>query len=98
MCPELQFFLLNIYPAFCISPRFFIGVLYHICSREMAPFPYLPMVAIMASLVTDWVLHMNVVAYAGFMVVHLGVVDDKDKAGEIPKHDFVGQRSVICRN
>eukprot|EP00904_Undaria_pinnatifida_P010120 jgi/Undpi1/6238/HiC_scaffold_20.g08722.m1 len=24
---------------------------------------------------------MNVVAYAGFMVVHLGVVDDKDKAG-----------------
>eukprot|EP00904_Undaria_pinnatifida_P000574 jgi/Undpi1/10517/HiC_scaffold_29.g12967.m1 len=47
----------------------------------MPGFPYLPMAAIMASLVTDMVLRMNVVAYAGFMVEYLGVVDDKDKAG-----------------
>lgn len=48
----------------------------------MAPFPYLPMVAIMTTLVTDSVAQMNVIAYAGFMVEDLGVVDDKDKAGK----------------
>ena len=48
----------------------------------MSPFPYLPMMAIMATLVTDMVVQMNVVSYAGFMVESLGTVDDKDKAGE----------------
>ena len=47
----------------------------------MAPFPYLPMVAIMTTLVTDSVAQMNVIAYAGFMVEFLGVVDDKNEAG-----------------
>lgn len=40
------------------------------------------MVAIMTTLVTDMVVQMNVVAYSGFMVEHLGVVDNKDEAGE----------------
>ena len=51
-------------------------------TRDMSPFPYLPMVAIMTTLVTDMVVQMNVVAYSGFMVEHLGVVDNKDEAGE----------------
>lgn len=40
------------------------------------------MAAIMATLVTDNVAQMNVVAYAGYMVENLGVIDDKDKAGK----------------
>ena len=36
----------------------------------------------MATLVTDMVVQMNVVSYAGFMVESLGAVDDKDKAGK----------------
>ena len=49
----------------------------------MALFPYLPMAAILASLVSNLVVQMSVFSYAGFMVEYLGVVDDKDKAGEI---------------
>ena len=41
------------------------------------------MLAIMVSLVTYHVAQLSVFAYAGYMVEHLGVVDDKDKAGEI---------------
>ena len=48
----------------------------------MAPFPYMPMLAIMTSLVSYLVVQMSLYAYAGYMVEHLGVVDDKDKAGE----------------
>lgn len=48
----------------------------------MAPFPYMPMLAIMASLAGQQVVQMSVFAYAAFMVEDLGVVDDKDKAGE----------------
>ena len=48
----------------------------------MAPFPYMPMLAIMISLVSYLVVQISVFAYAGYMVEHLGVVDDKDKAGE----------------
>ena len=48
----------------------------------MAPFPYLPMLAILVSLVAYTVSKMSVFAYAGYMVEYLGVVDDKDKAGE----------------
>ena len=50
---------------------------------EMAPFPYLPMAAIMAALVSQQVVQMSIFSYAGFMVEYLGAVDDKDKAGEI---------------
>lgn len=48
----------------------------------MAPFPYLPMASIISSLVSEKIIQMSVFAYAGFMVEHLGVVNDKDKAGE----------------
>ena len=36
----------------------------------------------MMTLVTAAVVQMNVLSYSGFMVEHLGVVDDKDKAGK----------------
>lgn len=49
----------------------------------MAPFPYMPMLAIMASLISQQVVQMSVFAYAPFMVEQLGVVDDRDKAGEL---------------
>ena len=55
----------------------------------MAPFPYLPMMAIMASLVSSMVVQMSVYAYAGYMVEHLGVVDDKDEAGDEKERDNV---------
>lgn len=48
----------------------------------MAPFPYMPMVAVLASLVSYMLVQMSVFAYAGYMVEYLGVVDHKDKAGE----------------
>ena len=48
----------------------------------MAPFPYLPMVAILLSLVSYVVVQNSVYSYAGYMVGHLGVVDDKNQAGE----------------
>lgn len=47
----------------------------------MAPFPYLPMVAILLSLVSNLVVQNSVFSYAGFMVEFLGVVDDKNEAG-----------------
>eukprot|EP00904_Undaria_pinnatifida_P008637 jgi/Undpi1/4903/HiC_scaffold_19.g08255.m1 len=47
----------------------------------MAPFPYVAILAIMACLVSSMVVEMSVYAYAGYMVEHLGVVDDKDEAG-----------------
>ena len=49
--------------------------------KIMAPFPYLPMLAIMASLVSQEVVQMSVYAYAAFMVEHLGVVNDSDESG-----------------
>lgn len=49
----------------------------------MAPFPYMAMVAILASLVSIELVQMSVFSYAGYMVEYLGVVDDKDKSGEI---------------
>lgn len=52
-------------------------------SGDMAPFPYLPMVAIMASLLSLLIAEMGVFSYAGYMVEYLGVVDNKDQAGEI---------------
>ena len=48
----------------------------------MAPFPFLPMAAILGSLVSTLIVQMSVFSYAGFMVEYLGVVDDQDKAGE----------------
>ena len=48
----------------------------------MAPFPYLPLLAIMASVVSLTVAQVNVFVYAGFMMEHLGAVNDKDKSGK----------------
>lgn len=48
----------------------------------MAPFPRLPMLAILTSVVSYVVVQMNMFPYAGCMVQHLGVVEDKEKAGE----------------
>ena len=39
------------------------------------------MVSIMASVVSSVVVQTTVFSYGGFMVEHLGVVDDKDEAG-----------------
>lgn len=51
-------------------------------SGDIAPFPYMPMVAIMASLLSLLIAEMGVFSYAGYMVEYLGVVDNKDQAGE----------------
>ena len=48
----------------------------------MSPFPYLPMAAILVSLVSFMVIQMSVFAYAGFMVEYLGIVSHKNEAGE----------------
>ena len=53
----------------------------------MAPFPYLAMLAIMACLVSSMVVQMSVFAYAGYMVEHLGVVDNKDESGDEKNRD-----------
>ncbi|CAN0085422.1 unnamed protein product [Ascophyllum nodosum] len=47
----------------------------------MGHFPYLPMLAIFASLVSQEIVMYNIFSYNGFMIAHLGAVDDKDKAG-----------------
>lgn len=47
----------------------------------MPPFPYLPMGAILVSLVSFLVIQMSIFANAGFME-YLGIVSHKDKAGE----------------
>ena len=60
----------------------------------MAPFPYLPLAAILASLVSNLVVQMSVFSYAGFMVEYLGVVDDKDKAGELERRQCL--RITCC--
>ena len=49
----------------------------------MAPFPYFPLAAIVASLVSQQVVQMSVFSYAPFMVEYVGVVDDSDEAGEM---------------
>lgn len=56
----------------------------------MAPFPYVPIAVIVASLVSDQVIQMSVFSYAGFMVEDLGAVDDKDKAGETSLLPYLG--------
>lgn len=54
------------------------------------PFPYMPMLAITASLVSAMVVQMSVFVYAGYMVEYVGVVDDKDEAGAscFPRRHF----------
>lgn len=49
----------------------------------MARFPWLPLLAILASVVSYLIVQISLFAYAGFMVRHLNVVSGKDQAGEI---------------
>ena len=51
----------------------------------MVPFPSLPMSVLIASLLSSWIIEASLSSYAGFMVLHLGVVDDKNQVGEIMK-------------
>lgn len=48
----------------------------------MAPFPWLPMIAISTGLISHSYALTNLFPYVGFMVQGMGVTDDKDKAGE----------------
>lgn len=48
----------------------------------MGSFPWLPLMAIMGSLVTLAAVNYSLKSYAGFMVANLGVVDSKNEAGE----------------
>ena len=41
------------------------------------------MAAIVACLISDQIIQLGVLAYAGLMVEDLGAVEDKDKAGEV---------------
>ena len=64
----------------------------------MAPFPYLPMAAILASLVSNLVVQMSVFSYAGFMVEYFGVVDDKDQSGESEMQILMSYYVIIYNN
>lgn len=59
----------------------------------MASFPYLPLLAILVSLVSTLVIHMSLFAYAGFMVEYFGIVNHKDKAGE---GEILGNTYYYC--
>lgn len=48
----------------------------------MAPFPLLPMAVMVISLLSAWFVESSLASYVGYMVEYLGIVDDKDKAGE----------------
>lgn len=49
----------------------------------MASFLVLPMMMVLVfSLLSAWIVEYSLFSYVGSMVEDLGVVDDKDKAGE----------------
>lgn len=48
----------------------------------MAPFPWLPMIAISGALVTHGFCLSSLYPYLGYMVRQLGATDDKDAVGE----------------
>ncbi|CAB1108589.1 unnamed protein product [Ectocarpus sp. CCAP 1310/34] len=48
----------------------------------MASFPFMPMAVLTVGLLSAWIVQLGVIAYAGYMVRHLGIVEDKDQAGE----------------
>lgn len=49
---------------------------------SMAPFPSLPMAALTMGLFSAWFVQLSMSAYVGYMVDNLGIVNDKDQAGE----------------
>ncbi|CAN0535105.1 unnamed protein product, partial [Laminaria digitata] len=54
-------------------------------TKKGTPFPWLPMVAIAICLVTAMYTLSSLFPYAGYMVQHLGVTDDKDEAGKFAR-------------
>lgn len=50
--------------------------------ERMAPLPVLPLLAISMSLLSQMFVQVGLFSYGGYMVKHLDVVDNKDKAGE----------------
>lgn len=47
----------------------------------MPSFPVLPMMVLVVSMLSAWIVELSLSSYAGYMVEFLGVVEDKDKAG-----------------
>lgn len=69
--------------------------------RKMeTPFPSVPMVVIVTCLVTEMYTLCNLFPYAGYMVQHLGVADDKDESGQFAwvrlDRTFL-KRRLFCR-
>lgn len=48
----------------------------------MAPFPVLPVMVLVVSLLSAWIVELSLSSYAGYMVEFVGIVEDKDEAGE----------------
>lgn len=48
----------------------------------MAPFPVFPMLVLVVSLLSTWIVECTLYSYAGFMVLRLGIADDRDDVGE----------------
>lgn len=48
----------------------------------MAPFPWVPMLALSVSFLSNSYCISSLFAYLGYMMEHIGVADNKDEAGE----------------
>lgn len=48
----------------------------------MVSFPVLPMMVLVVSLLSAWFVELSLSSYVGYMVEHLGIVDNKGEAGE----------------
>lgn len=47
------------------------------------PFPILPMSVLVLSLLSTWIVDVSLSSYAGFLVLHLGmIVDNRDQVGK----------------
>lgn len=47
----------------------------------MAAFPWVKMMVLLTVFVSHWIVNYGTTSYLGYMVQHLNIVDDKDKAG-----------------
>lgn len=54
----------------------------------MGSFPFLPMAVLVVSLFSAWFVELSLTSYVGYMVLHLGIVDDKDESGELVFRNF----------
>lgn len=48
----------------------------------MAAFPWVKMMVLLTVFVSHWIVNYGTTSYLGYMVQHLNIVDDKDKAGK----------------